>query len=294
MRLGIIGSLGYWGNKILNSANNIKDSWDIIEIDVSNNQDWRNDKMDAVIIATPAHLHKEMTEWYLTNNIHVLCEKPTSLSGQDQLLLNAIAEKNNLVYQPGHILLFQPTIVEMLNILQGKRIQHIESRRLNWGKLQTNINLAWNLAPHDISVIDKIIYALPKKDIKLITNNFNSSPFKDYAVFDLSYENFNSTIILGWHYPKKVRDFVVTCDDMQLFVDDTNIIITEGYYDPKTKNLKQTKTKNLTINHIYNPLEMQIKNFLSCVENKKVSYSVHNHMYRVAYTVELMSEKLSV
>lgn len=294
MKLGIVGSAGYWGSKILASANNIKGTWDIVEIDISNNQDWRNDNVDAVIIATPAHLHKEMTKWYLKNNVHVLCEKPTSLSGTDQRELNEIAENNNLVYQPGHILLFQPTIVEMLNILQGRAIKHVESRRLNWGRLQTNLDLAWHLASHDISVIDCLTYEIPSRNIKLVANDLNSSPFKDHAVFDLSYRDLAATITLGWHYPRKVREFVVTCNDMQIFADDTNLIVMEGGYDENTRSLRHIKTKNITINQPHDPLESQIKNFLTNAENRYMSLSVHNHMYRVAHTVEMMSKALNV
>jgi predicted dehydrogenase len=287
MKLGIAGA-GYWGSKIVNSCSNLAT---IVIMDIKNGDDWQNETLDAVIIATPADQHYSMTKWYLEQGIHVLCEKPTSLSSQEQLELNTLAESQQLTYQAGHILLFQPNVEYMLDYVKELTVRHVESRRLNWGRLQQNIDLAWHLAPHDISVIDKLFGELPIH-IQGQGTHLNASPQFDYADFDLTYRNKSATITLGWQWPKKVREFVVTCDECQIWLDDQDLHITNGGY--LNGNLREEGVNVVKFNPTQSPLEAQIKDFIQCVEQGLSPRADSIHMLRIAQTVEIMSGKLNV
>lgn len=289
MRLGVIGA-GYWGSKIINSASNLATT---VIIDIKNGDSWQNSQLDAVIVATPADQHYLITKWYLEQGIHVLCEKPTSMYSVEQQVLNTIAANNNLVYQAGHILLFQPNVEYMLDLVKGRNLRHVESRRLNWGRLQTNLDLASHLAPHDISVIDKLSNDKPIKIVSQ-SQNFNNGPQKDYANFELTYKHFSATITLGWQWPRKIREFVVTCDDMQIWLDDQNLQIIEGTYISEKQNLTQGTPKVITFNPKETPLEKQIKDFISCIKEGRRPRADTDHMMRVVDTVTEMSRQLYV
>jgi predicted dehydrogenase len=287
MKLGIAGA-GYWGSKIVNS---VSDQAITVVMDIKNGDSWQNKTLDAVVIATPADQHYIMTRWYLEHGIHVLCEKPTCMNIVEQQELNALAAAQNLIYQAGHILLFQPNIEYMLNLVSASTVQHIESRRLNWGRLQTNIDLAWHLAPHDISVIDKLTNSLPS-NIDGVGSHLNNSPQYDYAQFGLTYLDKSATITLGWHWPKKVREFVITCNDCQIWLDDTELHITEGSY--ANGGLGETKISTVNFNPTQTPLQAQIQDFIRCVDTGNRPRADADHMLRVTQTVELMSRKLNV
>jgi UDP-2-acetamido-3-amino-2,3-dideoxy-glucuronate N-acetyltransferase len=287
MKLGIAGA-GYWGSKIVNSASN---QAIIVIMDIKHGDSWQNKTLDAVIIATPADQHYAMTKWYLEQGIHVLCEKPTCMSVVEQQELNDLAKSQNLVYQAGHILLFQPNIEYMLNLASTLTVRHIESRRLNWGRLQTNIDLAWHLAPHDISVIDKLTNSVPLT-IDGTGTHLNSGPQYDYAQFGLTYPDKGATITLGWQWPNKVREFVITCDECQIWLDDTALHITEGGYS--NGDLSETKISSVQLNPKQSPLSAQIEDFMRCVDTGNRPRADMDHMLRVTQTVELMSRKLNV
>lgn len=287
MKLGIIGA-GYWGSKIIQSINK---AIEVKVFDVKNNDDWRDDTLDAVVIATPPDQHVDQTRWYLQRNIHVLCEKPTSMSVGDQLICNQLAEQNNLVYQAGHILLFQPNIQEMLCMIKDRTVYHVESRRLNWGRLQTNLDLAWHLAPHDISVLDQIYSAEPKKILSM-SNGLNNSPLDDYKTYQLTYDNFNAIITLSWHWPKKVRELIVTCHDMQIWADDKELHIIDGGWDESTNSLIKKSVRTVRFNPKCSPLESQINHFITCIEQGTRPLAGTDHMLRVTKTVHRMSNGL--
>jgi predicted dehydrogenase len=284
MKLGIAGA-GYWGSKIVNSASN---QATIVIMDIKNGDSWQNKTLDAVIIATPADQHYLMTKWYLEQGIHVLCEKPTCMNVVEQQELNDLAKAQNLVYQAGHILLFQPNVEYMLNYVSGLTVRHVESRRLNWGRLQTNIDLAWHLAPHDISVIDKLYGELPNT-INSQGTHLNNGPQFDYATNELTYNEKSATITLGWQWPKKVREFVVTCDECQIWLDDIELQIIEGGY--ANGNLSETKISTVQFNPKQSPLEAQIQDFMRCIDTGNKPRADIDHMLRVTQTVELMSKK---
>ena len=283
MKLGVIGA-GYWGSKIVQS---VGPKISVTVLDVKNGDHWQNDQLDAVIIATPPDQHYTMSRWYLEQGKHVLCEKPTAVDTIEQAHLNKIAQESGSVYQAGHILLFQPSIQEMLRILKDHQVRHIESRRLNWGRLQTNLNLAWHLAPHDISVIDQIDSSRPSR-VWSLGYHLNRSPKLDYNTYDLTYHQFNATITLGWHWPKKVREFVATCEDLQMWVDDEQLHVIEGGWDKELNNLRRTSERVITFNPTQSPLQAQIQHFISCIEQGTEPLAGPDHMLRVVDTVQRM------
>jgi predicted dehydrogenase len=287
MKLGIAGA-GYWGSKIINSCSNLAT---IVTMDTKNGDSWQNTALDAVIIATPADQHYHMTKWYLEQGIHVLCEKPTSMSSIEQAELGALAESQQLVYQAGHILLFQPNIEFMLDYVKDLTVCHVESRRLNWGRLQTKIDLAWHLAPHDISVIDHLFGELPLA-VNVQATHLNTGPQFDYADYNLTYSDKSATITLGWQWPKKIREFVVTCDECQIWLDDQDLHIISGGYTHG--NLTEAQVSVVKFNPKQSPLETQITDFIRCIEQGCRPRADSDHMLRVAKTVEIMSGKLNV
>ena len=290
MKLGIVGA-GYWGSKIVDNSSSAEVN--TVVMDIKHGDDWRNASLDAVIIATPADQHYSMTKWYLENGIHVLCEKPTSMNPVDQTELNQLAKNQQLTYQAGHILLFQPSIQYLLDFVSGKNIRHVESRRLNWGRLQTNLNLAWHLAPHDISVIDQLYQQNSATKVDGFFGHLNSSKQYDYANFNLTYPKQNATITLGWQWPLKVREFVVTCDDCQIWLDDEKVHIIEGTYTTES-GLEKINDRVLTFDTTQSPLKSQIQDFIKCINTGDAPRADADHMLRVTTTVTKMSELLNV
>jgi predicted dehydrogenase len=176
IQVGLIGA-GYWGPKLARNFHELPDS--VLKI-VS---DLRPDRLqeikclfpevittskyksifkqvDAVVIATPVHTHYRLAKEALEAGKHVLVEKPiTSSTGQARDLIN-MAKKNGLTLMVGHTFVYNPAVEAVREIVQSGQLGDIfcvNATRANLGLLQPDINVMWDLAPHDISMLRYIL-----------------------------------------------------------------------------------------------------------------------------------------
>src|ERR1700678_2758319 len=120
--------------------------------------------IDAVVVATPVKHHYALAKASLLAGKHTFIEKPMASSSAECEELIEIAQKNGLVLMTGHTFLYSPVIRKIKEIVdQGDigDIRYICARRLNLGLFQKDINVAWDLAPHDISIIQYIMGEQP-------------------------------------------------------------------------------------------------------------------------------------
>lgn len=109
--------------------------------------------LDAVVIATPVKHHFSLAKASLLAGKHTFIEKPMASSSEECEELIAIAKRNGLILMVGHTFLYSAPVRKIFDIIQAGDIgdiRYINSRRLNLGLFQNDINVAWDLAPHDI------------------------------------------------------------------------------------------------------------------------------------------------
>ena len=120
--------------------------------------------LDAVVIATAVKSHYPMAKASLLAGKHTFIEKPMAASLEECEELIDIAQKNGLVLMIGHTFLYSPAVRKIKEIVDKGdigEIRYISARRLNLGLFQKDINVAWDLAPHDISIILHIMGEQP-------------------------------------------------------------------------------------------------------------------------------------
>jgi len=120
--------------------------------------------VDAVVIATPVTSHYPLAKASLLAGKHTFVEKPLATSSQECEELIEIAERNGLVLAVDHTFLYSAPVRKIVEIIQAGdlgEIRYINSRRLNLGLFQKDVNVAWDLAPHDISIILHILGEFP-------------------------------------------------------------------------------------------------------------------------------------
>ena len=183
LSVGVIG-YGYWGPKLARNIHQIPDAnlamiSDLREerfaevrelypeaVTVKNYNDLLKEDLDAVIISTPVHSHYPLAKDALQAGKHVLVEKPiTSNSAQAQELVDLAAE-NDLTLMVGHTFEYNPAVETVHKIIQSGElgnIYYLNSTRVNLGLLQPDINVMWDLAPHDLSIIRYIMNESPVK-----------------------------------------------------------------------------------------------------------------------------------
>jgi len=166
---------GYWGPNLLRNFISLSDCKvkTICDIDserlshleslypsAATTQDYdeviKDTEIDAVVIATPVRFHFEMAKASLRAGKHTFVEKPMASTVAECEELVQLAEDKKLTLMIGHTFVYSAPVRRMKEIIESGdlgEIQYISSQRLNLGLFQKDINVAWDLAPHDISII---------------------------------------------------------------------------------------------------------------------------------------------
>jgi predicted dehydrogenase len=185
----------------------------------------RNDAIDAVVIATPAATHYELTKAALEAGKHVLVEKPLALHAAEAEDLVLLAQNHNRVLMVGHTFLYNAA-VHMLKeqITQGilGDVYYIYAQRLNLGRVRQDLNAMWNFAPHDISILlyllDSAPYRVSARGLSYLQNDIDDVAF---LVLDFP-GNVSAHIHISWLDPQKVRRMTIVGSKKMAVYDDTS------------------------------------------------------------------------
>jgi len=232
MKIGIIG-MGYWGKIILKNLESMGKK-DIFVCDISypeNNthnkyksfKDYRHLDCDYVFITTPTITHYEISQYFLEKNIHVFCEKPLTLSSSKAEELYNIALKNGVTLFVDWVFIFNNQIEKMKRDYDNGKLGKIKSifmNRLNLGPERYDVNARWDLASHDVSII-QFIFSKEPRSIKWTDYRRNlQSKQEDSSLGLIEYEDFSATINVSWYYRKKVRECVFEFENYFIVWDD--------------------------------------------------------------------------
>ena len=241
LSFGIIG-WGYWGPKIgrnLDSLPHAKVSviadQDALrlapltrqsEIHITQRvEDVFRSNVDGVVIATPVRTHYQLAKAALLHGKHVLVEKPLTASIAEAEELVALAREQQRILMVGHTFEYSPAVNELRKLVQNGdlgKIYCIEAERVNLGLFRSDINVIWDLAPHDISIL---LYLLGQKpaQIKVQAHAHLQTHIHDIAHLDLLYaDGMTAHIHVSWLNPCKIRRITVIGDKRMAVYDDTN------------------------------------------------------------------------
>ena len=179
--------------------------------------------LDAVVIATPVKHHHPLAKASLLAGKHTFIEKPMAASAAECEELIAIAQEKGLVLMIGHTFLYSGAVRKIQEVIKAGdigEIRSINSRRLNLGLFQKDINVAWDLAPHDISIVLHILGELP-----LVVNcqgNAHVTPgIEDVTNLSLTFSgNRFVSIQSSWLEPRKVREMTIVGTRRMIVYDD--------------------------------------------------------------------------
>jgi len=241
LRFGVIG-WGYWGPKIARNLESlphatvsmVADS-DVHRLASLSSQSWtqittqteeifRSD-VDALVIATPVRTHYHLAKEALLHGKHVLVEKPLTANVAEAEELAELAQKQQRILMVGHTFEYSPAVNELRKLVQSGdlgRIYCVEAERLNLGLFRSDINVIWDLAPHDISIL---LYVLGKKpeQIKVHAHAHLQPHIHDIAHLDLGFaDRMTAHIHVSWLHPCKIRRVTVIGDERMAVYDDTS------------------------------------------------------------------------
>jgi predicted dehydrogenase len=298
IRFGVIG-YGYWGPNVVRNLSNLDYSQVAMVCDSSPNSRRRVEKayphvqvcadytevvtsseIDAVAIVTPVWTHFELAKAALENGKHVFVEKPfTSSTQQAEELIN-LAERRNLKIMVDHTFLFTGAVKKISQLLnEGTlgRLYYYDSTRVNLGLFQHDINVIWDLAPHDLSIMDHLIGQEPEAVVATGQTHLNGH--EDVAFITLYFPNkVIAHVNVNWLSPVKVRTTLIGGEKKMLVWNDLDADEKVKVYDKGVKVSSQEGLYNLLVNYrsgdMWAPqieqteaLRTELGYFVDCVEN---------------------------
>ncbi len=261
-----------------------------------------DDEIDAVAVATPVRTHHSIAMMCLESGKHTFVEKPLAASTKECRELLNISEKNNLTLMVGHTFIYTSSVRKIKELIQSGdigEVLYISSRRLNLGLFQHDINVAWDLAPHDISII---LYLLGKDPLSVNCQGkaHVTQEIQDVTSMSLNFPGGSFAIIQSsWIDPRKVREMTIVGSKKMILYDDNEPLEKIKVYDKRVEVPPHYDTfADFHYSYHYGdihtpyikqvePLRVECEHFIDCIETGAKSESSG---YEGAKVVEILEK----
>jgi predicted dehydrogenase len=237
--------------------------------------------LQAVVVATTAASHYEITRAALERGLHVLVEKPMTLDIRESQDLIDLAQKQKRVLMVGHILLYHPVVVRLKQYIQEGalgQVHYMYSNRVNLGQVRKDENALWSLAPHDISVMLHLLGQFPES-VSATGQAFLSQSVQDVVFFTLRFAQ--GQLAHGhasWLDPSKIRQFTIVgsrqmavFDDMEptekLRLYDKGVDVAESYASYGEALTLRQGDITIPMIKMSEPLRNECLHFLECIRD---------------------------
>ncbi len=245
-----------------------------------------NPQIQAVVVSTPANQHFSIVKHCLEAGKHVLCEKPLCLLSSEAHTLDELARARGLILMVGHVFLFNSGIVKMKELIREGgvgRIYFLSATRTNLGPIRNDVNAAFDLASHDISIFNWLLEEEPEA-VWAVGSAFLQPGIEDAVFITLRYPSKAlANIVVSWLSPKKIRQITIVGSQKMVSWDDLEMNTPVTVYDKGAGASREYAEYGefLRISmwdgdvrmpkvHIEEPLKLQNRSFLQAIECGKV------------------------
>ncbi len=324
MKFGVIG-YGYWGPNVVRNLASLEESQVLAIAEMSPTARLRAQKaypgikvtadasdvflsteIDVVAVVTPVWTHYELAKAALLNGKHVFVEKPfTSNVAQAEELIR-LAQKKNLKIMVDHTFLFTGAVKKIWKLLEegtlGK-LYYYDATRVNLGLFQHDINVLWDLAPHDLSIMDYLIKTSPEAIVATGQKHLNGH--EDVAYMTLYFpERVIAHINVNWLSPVKVRTTLIGGERRMLVWNDLEADEKIKVYDRGVDITSREGVYDLLVNYrsgdMWAPqleqaeaLRQELSYFVDCISSGQEPLNNGCAGLRVVKMLEAASESLN-
>lgn len=323
IKLGVIG-YGYWGPNIVRNFSGHQDCKVVTVCDknpaalarllgrhpgvrVTTEVDdvVMSPEIDAVAIVTPVSYHYELAKRALENGKHVFVEKPFTATAAQAEELVELAERKNLQIMVDHTFLFTGAVRKIKQLLNEGALgplYYYDSTRVNLGLFQHDVNVLWDLAPHDLSIMDYLIGLEP--DLVVATGAAHVNCLEDVAHLTVYFpNNVLAHIHVNWLSPVKVRTTLVGGRKKMLVWNDLDPGEKVKVYDKGADVRTEQSVHQLLVSYrsgdMWAPkveeleaLQLETRYFLDCVSNSTKPFNDGLAGLRVVRILEAAEQSL--
>jgi predicted dehydrogenase len=265
IRIGIVG-YGYWGPNLLRNFNSAADSQVLAVAEPRTDKHvlikklypgvtclsdadelFNYPEIDAVAIATPVFTHFNLAKKALLNGKHVLMEKPMTSSVAEARELIELAEKKGLMLMVDHTFLYTGAVQKIQQLIENGTIgtpRYFDSIRINLGLFQPDINVLWDLAAHDISILSFLIQEKPVS-VNATGISHTRNGIENIAYMTVNYKSdFIAHFNCSWTSPVKVRQTLIGGDKKMIVYNDLEPSEKVRIYDTGYECKEEEEEKN--------------------------------------------------
>ncbi|HZM18546.1 MAG TPA: Gfo/Idh/MocA family oxidoreductase [Gaiellaceae bacterium] len=323
IRVAVVG-LGYWGPNLVRNLHEVEAAEPALVCDlrpealatiqrrypaVRTTTDFddvlADDTIDAVAIATPVSSHFELAARALESGKHVFVEKPLTASSDEAIELIELADHHGLVLMPGHTFLYSPPVNMIRSLISSGElgeIYFISTSRVNLGLHQSDVSVAWDLGPHDFSILRYWLDETPSH-ASALSRGCVIPTIPDVAFIDLKFPSGTvAHVELSWLAPSKLRRTTIVGSRKMVVYDDTSNepvrVFDSGVMlrDPETfGEYKLTyRTGDIVSPHmeIAEPLKLELEDFAQAILTGSTPRSSRELGLEVVRMVEAVDESL--
>ena len=300
IRIAVVGA-GYWGPNLVRNFNQSRDAevtlvcdvdearlshvrnlYPHVRVSTDHREATQGRDADAVCIATPVRWHYEMAKEALSCGKHVLVEKPMTADVSQARELVELAGKEGRVLLVDHTFEYAPAVNRIKEIIESGElgdIYYVSMSRLNLGLFQKDINVIWDLAPHDISILSYVLGVVPET-VAAHGNANIVEGIEDVVMLTLQFANkMIAYLHMSWLDPCKIRRSTFVGSKKMLVYDDVeplekikiynNGVDGPKHYDTSGEFQFSYRYGDIHIPYLENhePLTVECRHFLDCIRN---------------------------
>ena len=307
IRVAVLGA-GHWGPNLIRNFHNrprsevawvvdrdvnrlaqVRERFPEVRVSETHEPALQDPSVDAVVVATPTSTHYRLAKAALECDKHVLVEKPIAGEVRHGLELCELAAKRGRVLLVGHVFIYNNGVRRVKQYLDAGhlgRVYYVSMVRTNLGPIRVDVNAAWDLAAHDISIVNYWLSAAPTS-VSAVGGRWINAGIEDAVVATLRYPNeVLVNLHVSWLNPRKARDITVVGERRMLTFDDMNLNEPLRIYDKQVTEERVHPTYvdtfasfraalrdgDIVIPKVAlgEPLKAECDDFLDCVASGKV------------------------
>lgn len=323
VNFGVIG-YGYWGPNVVRNLAGLEGSQVLAIADLDAQARGRaqkaypsvlvtgdpsevlhSTKIDAVAIVSPVWTHYELAKTALLNGKHVFVEKPFTMNSAQGEELIELSQKRNLRIMVDHTFLFTGAVRKMKQLIDDGalgKLYYYDSTRVNLGLLQHDVNVLWDLAPHDLSIMDYLLEAEPEAVVATGQKHLNDH--EDVAYMTLYFpDKLIAHINVNWLSPVKVRTTLLGGEKQMVVWNDLLADEKVRVYDRGVQTTTQEGVYKMLVNYRsgdmcapriepVEALQMEMKYFVECIETGMDPFNDGRAGLRVVKMLEAAGKSL--
>lgn len=213
---------------------------------------FNNPEIDAVVIATPIFTHFDLAKRALDNGKHVLVEKPLTSNTEEARELIELSLKMGKLLMVDHTFLYTGAVQKIKSLIDQNvlgKLQYFDSTRINLGLIQPDVNVLWDLAPHDLSILFYLFNEVPIS-VQAVGISHTNNDVENIAYLTVNYpSNFIAHFNCSWSAPVKLRNILIGGDKKMILFDDIQMSEKVKVYDTGFEVKNDEDKRKLLVNY---------------------------------------------